>query len=138
MGEARRFMKTAALDMGDVWIGIALSDALGITAKPYATIKHPELTTYLTEFITKESVSTIIVGLPKTMKGTESQQTKKVHADFNDLKKKFPTITWKLWDERLSSKRAAGLRKTSSKEDKIRSHAIAAAFILSSYLSFAY
>lgn len=130
-------MKTAALDTGDVWTGIALSDALGITAKPYITIKTTELFDYLGDFITKESVTTIIVGHPKTMRGTQSAQTEKVQELFNTLQKQFPTISWKLWDERLSSKRAANLKHAKTKEEKIQSHAIAAAFILSSYLSFA-
>jgi len=71
------------------------------------------------------------------MRGTESEQTRKVRAVFEKLEQKFPTTSWKMWDERLSSKRAANLKKATTKEDKIKSHAIAAAFILSSYLSFA-
>lgn len=130
-------MKTAALDTGDVWTGIALSDALGITAKPYTTIKTTELQGYLDSFIQKESVTTIIVGHPKTMRGTKSTQTEKVDALFVELQKKFPSVHWKLWDERLSSKRAADLKQAKTKQEKIESHAIAAAFILSSYLSFA-
>lgn len=127
-------MKIAALDMGDVWVGIALSDPLGIIAKPYQTVKLSQLVTFLKEFITKQSVSTIVVGLPKTMRGTESEQTKKIIQEKEELEKTFPEITWVLWDERLSSKRADTLKKGTSKEEKIKSHSIAAAFILESYL----
>ena len=130
-------MKTSALDVGDVWTGIALSDALGITAKPYKTVKTVHLKDELEILITKERITTIIVGLPKTMKGTESQQTEKVRAVFSNLEKQFPDIKWQLWDERLSSKRAQSLKRPMTKEDKLQIHAIAAAFILSSYLSFA-
>ena len=130
-------MKTGALDIGDVWTGIALSDALGITAKPYKTVKTVDLKNELEILIPKELITTIIVGLPKTMKGTESQQTEKVRAVFSDLENQFPNTEWKLWDERLSSKRAKNLKKPMTKEDKLHIHAIAAAFILSSYLSFA-
>lgn len=129
-------MKTAALDIGDVWTGIALSDALGITVKPYHTAQTPDLMDYLTTLFSKETISTVIVGLPRTMKGTDSQQTEKVRAHFEILKSVFPTMVWKLWDERLSSKRAAHIKPSTSKEDKIKSHAIAAAFILENYLSF--
>lgn len=131
----RKWMKTAALDVGDVWTGIALSDALGITAKPYHTVKTPELISYLETLFAKEPISTILVGLPRTMKGTDSEQTLKVRSFFAELSAQFPTLNWKLWDERLSSKRAASVKTTTSKEDKIKSHAIAAAFILHSYLS---
>jgi len=129
-------MKTAALDIGDVWTGIALSDALGITAKPYKTVTTNTLESELKNIISQELISTIVVGLPKTMRGTESQQTEKVRTTFAELERTFPDVTWKLWDERLSSKRAQNLKKPLTKEDKLQIHAIAAAFILSSYLSF--
>lgn len=128
-------MKTAALDVGDVWTGIALSDALGITVKPYHTVKTIELIPYLETLFTKERISTMLVGLPRTMRGTDSEQTVKVRSFFAELSTQFPNINWKLWDERLSSKRAATVKTATSKEDKIKSHAIAAAFILHSYLS---
>lgn len=128
-------MKFLALDLGDQWVGSALSDALGLLAKPYKTIKAHELETFLTTIFTQESIATIVLGYPKTMKGTESEQTKKTVAIKEHLEKKFPTKQFILWDERLTSKRAGSLKKTASKEEKIKSHSIAAAFILESYLS---
>ena len=71
------------------------------------------------------------------MRGTESEQTKKTVKMVEELKEKFNTIEWVLWDERLSSKRAS--QQTSSKktsQEKLASHARAAAFILSSYLEY--
>jgi RNase H-fold protein (predicted Holliday junction resolvase) len=45
------------------------------------------------------------------------------------------TITWMLWDERLSSKRASELNRSArTPEEKKKSHSVAAAFILQSYL----
>lgn len=127
-------MKTLALDMGDVWVGTALSDALGITAKPYETSTYDKLIPFLTTVFSKEMIATVVVGYPKTMHGNESEQTKKIVSTTENLQKKFPDKEWVLWDERLSSKRAAQLKSTRSKEEKIKSHSIAAAFILSSYL----
>lgn len=129
-------MKIAALDMGDVWIGTAISDPMGILAKPYQTVKLPQLIPFLQELITKEKIGTIVIGLPKTMKGAQSEQTLKIIAEHKKLSELFPKITWILWDERLSSKRADTLKKSISKEEKLRSHSIAAAFILESYLTF--
>lgn len=129
-------MKFAALDMGDVWVGTALSDALGIIAKPYQTVKLPSLTYFLKELFAKEKIGTVVIGLPKTMKGSESDQTKKVIAQHAQLQTLFPEINWVLWDERLSSKRADTFKKDTSKEEKMRSHSVAAAFILESYLTF--
>lgn len=128
--------KIMALDIGDVWTGIALCDALHILAKPLTTVKAYDIERELVLILKKESIEAIVVGYPKTLKGTESDQTKKVVAVYEELQKKFPTVRWVLWDERLSSKRAADIKKGEGKADKLKSHAIAAAFILDSYLNY--
>lgn len=131
--------KAAALDLGDKWVGIALSDVLKMFARPYTTVSAKELDTYLPKFFQEEPIDTVVVGYPKTMKGTESAQTKKIVQQKEELEKRFPEITWLLWDERLSSKRAETVNsqkknKKKNPEEKLKSHAIAAAFILDSYL----
>lgn len=132
--------KAAGLDLGDKWTGIAISDVLKMFARPHTTIKAKELVPYLTLFLANEPIDTIVVGYPKTMKGTESAQTKKVVEQKESLEKHFPNITWILWDERLSSKRAQTIsskkkKKKKNPEEKLKSHAVAAAFILDSYLT---
>ncbi len=127
-------MKILALDVGDVWTGTAISDPLGIIAKPYRTIATKDLIDGLKNIIEQERVGTIVIGWPKTMRGTSSEQTKKTEEVGAKLKLAYPAVQWILWDERLSSKRADSLKKFKSKEEKIASHSIAAAFILSSYL----
>lgn len=127
-------MKILALDIGDVWTGTALSDALGMFAKPYQTKETNKLVSFLSDLFKKEKIETIIIGHPRTMKGTSSAQTKKVEETKVILEQEFPDKTFILWDERLSSKRADTLKKATTKEEKIKSHSIAAAFILESYL----
>lgn len=127
-------MKILALDIGDAWTGTAISDALGIFAKPYQTVQTQALHTFLTTVFEKEPIQKIIIGYPKTMKGTSSDQTKKVEEAKALLEKKFPNKSFIFWDERLSSKRADALKKARTKEEKIHAHSIAAAFILESYL----
>lgn len=129
-------MKILALDIGDRWTGVAISDPLGILPRPYDTSKTSDLYTFLEKVITKENISTIIVGLPTTLRGTESEQTKKIISMTEALKIHFPTIEWKMWDERLTSKQAAGIKSAKTKEEKLRSHAIAAAIFLSTYLEY--
>jgi len=129
-------MKVAALDTGDVWTGIALSDALKMLAKPYKTISSGELYTYIPTLLAAEKIDTIVIGYPKTMRGTESEQTKKIVALKEQLATRFPQVKWILWDERLSSKRADALKRAKTKEEKIQSHSVAAAFILQSYLGY--
>lgn len=129
-------MKTLALDIGDRWIGVALSDPLGILSRPYDTVKAHELKKFLDMITLKEPISTIVVGLPTTLRGTQSEQTKKIIAEKDSLEKEYSTITWILWDERFTSRQAASIKPAKTKEDKLKSHAIAAALILSNYLEF--
>jgi putative holliday junction resolvase len=129
-------MKILALDIGDVWTGTALSDALGMFAKPYQTTESKNLLSFLRDLFAKESIQKIIIGHPRTMKGTSSEQTKKVEESKLKLEQEFPNKTFILWDERLSSKRADLLKKAKTKEEKIKSHSVAAAFILESYLQY--
>ena len=104
-------MKIIALDIGDKWTGIAISDPLGILARPYNTIKTSELDTMIENLTSKENVSVIVVGLPTTLRGTQSDQTKKIIAITQELEKKFPSLSWKLWDERFTSRQAATKKK---------------------------
>ena len=69
------------------------------------------------------------------MSGTESEQTKKIIAQKEELEMLFPKIKWILWDERLSSKRL-NIKQAKNKADKVHSHSIAAASILQTYLDF--
>ena len=136
-------MKILGLDLGDVWIGIAISDPLGITCKPHTTVTADELDTFLADFLAKELISKVVVGCPVTVgAGAKSEQTNKIIAHKQALEAKFPTskagaLPWVLWDERFSSKRAEQLQKgIPTKEEKRRSHSVAASFILQSYLDY--
>jgi putative Holliday junction resolvase len=133
-------MKILALDLGDKWVGTALSDPLGITCTPYKTIEFSKLKEFLQEILNQEQIDTVITGYPMTLTGTQSEQTQKILALFKNLEKDFSLynnkkINWVLWDERLSSKRAQALTKGHhDKKTKEKNQARAAAFILQSYL----
>lgn len=129
-------MKILALDLGDVYTGVAISDSENIIAKPYKTIDSKELNSFIKEIINKENINFIVIGYPKTMQGKISIQTQKVIDLKSDLEKRFPNVSWIFWDERLTSKNAEKLKKNKQKEDKIKLHSIAAALILQSYLEF--
>jgi putative holliday junction resolvase len=131
--------KIAALDIGNKWTGIALSDATLTLARPLKTVATIDLKKAIGELASQHAVDKIVVGLPRTMKGMESDQTRITREHAMQLEKEFPQISFILWDERLSSKRAQSLQKEQhsfpKKEDKQKEHAIAAAFILDSYLT---
>ena len=130
-------MRLLALDIGDRWTGTAISDELGIFARPYKTIKTHLIKEFLQTLISQENIQTIVAGLPKTMRGKESQQTKKTKEFVQKLKHFIPTTDWILWDERLTSKQARSIHQ-SRKKNKQDIHSIAAALILGSYLDHLY
>lgn len=129
-------MKVLALDLGDVWTGTAMSDPLKIIATPYKTVKTEELLQFLTNLFEKETIDSIVIGYPRTMRGKESDQTKKVLLQKEIIEKEFPSKKCILWDERLSSKQARTIQKKNSKTDSNKEHSIAAALILGTYLQF--
>ncbi len=127
-------MKILAVDIGDKWTGIAISDALRIIARPYETVSTDNLIDSIAEICAKEPIKTVVIGHPKTLKGTKSAQTLKTEAMAETLKQAFPTVTWVLWDERFTSKQAAQIKRPKNKKEKLETHAIAAALFLTSYL----
>lgn len=128
--------KLLALDLGDQWVGTAITDASQTFVRPYKTVTIAELEQFLTKALLDEHIQTVVVGYPKTMRGLESAQTLKIVSQKDALEKKFPQIQFVLWDERLSSQRASALGPAKTKEEKIKSHSLAAAFILDSYVTF--
>ena len=129
-------MKILALDLGDKWVGSAISDPLGITCKPYKTVDLAQLDDFLKNTLSENELSTIVVGCPTTMSGGQSDQTKSVIQQKLALEQKYSQVKWILWDERLSSKRASNLQRETKqgKDAKQKEHSMAAAFILQSYL----
>lgn len=127
-------MKILALDLGDAHIGTAISDNDCIVAMPLKTVPAVQLQQFLNEILKTENIATVVVGYPKTLKGTESDQTKKIVLEKERLESEYKNVEWVLWDERLTSKQAAKSHPIKNKADKLQSHSIAAAIILESYL----
>lgn len=126
--------KILALDPGDKHVGTALSDSMRFFANPYETVPADKLIAFLTKIINQEKLDTIVMGYPKTLKNTDSQQTLKIKVLYDLLVETFPQIKFVLWDERLTSKSAAKYVNSRDKVDKLRAHSIAAAIILETYL----
>ena len=76
------------IDYGEARIGIALSDLLKMLASPYDIYfnKHTdEDYQYFTELIKRESVDTLVVGLPYNMMGEEQEIAHKARQFGNKL-----------------------------------------------------
>src|ERR1041385_5185618 len=98
-------MRIMALDVGDKTIGIAISDALLLTAQSRPTIRRRAIKSDLEtirKLVTENEVHEIVVGQPVHMDGRESPQSRKVAAFVDQLKKaiEVPVV---YWDERLTS-----------------------------------
>jgi putative Holliday junction resolvase len=134
-----------ALDVGDKTIGVALSDALGITAQGLFTYERISLkrdTTAIIELIDEHDVSSVVIGLPINLDGTDSVQTEKVREFTEKLGNKLRStgrsdVGIIMHDERFTTKIAAsvmieaGMRREKRKEIIDRQ---AAVVILQSYL----
>ncbi len=130
------------IDHGAARIGIALSDPLGITARPLETIhvaKEPPLPR-ISKLAHDHAATKIIIGLPLHMDDTEGPQAKEARAFAAALKPLLPPdVPIFLVDERLSTKEAekhltrAG-KKGGRKQNKDLIDQTAAAVILQDYL----
>ncbi len=75
-------MRVIALDVGDKTVGIALSDELLMTAQGLKTLERVGIrkdTSKVLEITKEYNCSTIVVGLPKKLDGSDSPQTEKVY-----------------------------------------------------------
>lgn len=131
--------KILGLDVGDVWIGVAISDALMLTAQPLMTIKRESnkiAYEKIHEIILENNVEKVVVGLPKNMNNTIGPQSEKVIKFAEKLKNKFK-VEIEYVDERMTTLMAeqvlieGSVRRENRKKyiDKI-----AATYILQSYL----
>jgi putative Holliday junction resolvase len=98
-------MRVMALDVGDKTIGIAISDALLLTAQSRPTLRRKDLKSDLEtirRLAVENEVHEIVVGQPLHMNGKESQQSQKVGRFAEHLKTvlDLPVV---FWDERLTS-----------------------------------
>ncbi len=130
--------KVISLDFGLKRTGIAITDDLCIVASPLITVDSRKLMEYLNELIPKELISTIVLGYPTRLDGSDSHVTENVRILKSELEKNFPTISVVLQDERYSSAESmkvvykAGKKK--QQKDKGLIDKISAAIILQDYL----
>ena len=104
--------KVMGLDVGTKRIGIALSDFLLLTAQPCETIdRQPEekAVEKIEKICKQNSVTKIVIGLPKNMNGTEGVQAEDCKNFQEKKKKKMPDMEYIYEDERLTSRQAEGI-----------------------------
>lgn len=127
------------LDVGDKYIGVAVSDLLQFTAQGVKTIKRAskkEDFGAIEDLIKEYGIKKVVVGLPKNMNGTMGPQSEKVIKFAEKIKNKF-NIDIIYIDERLTTVSAERILIESEVRRENRKKVIdqiAASYILQTYL----
>ena len=128
-----------AIDYGRKRVGLAVTDPLQMIANSLTTVHAKDIWTFLSDYLTKETVDCIVVGYPKQMNNQASEAVRYINPFLKRLQKLYPGMDIQLVDERFTSKMAhqtmidAGLKKK-SRQNKALVDSISATIILQSYL----
>ncbi len=129
-----------ALDVGDVRIGIAVSDPMGIIANPLETYTRKgdinKDAKYIVELANSRDVTLFVSGLPLGLNGNENEQTRKTR-EFIDVLISLTDIPVKYLDERfttLSAERTLIQGNVRREDRKKVIDKVAATIILQNYL----
>jgi putative holliday junction resolvase len=101
-------MRFMGLDVGEVRIGVALSDETGLVARGLTSLQRVSWKRdleALKEVVEENQVGQIVVGHPLNLDGSQGPQADKI-ADFVGRLREVTAIEISLWDERLSSSSA--------------------------------
>lgn len=101
-------MRFMGLDVGEVRIGVAISDETGLIARALTTLQRTggkRDFEALSALVVENEAGHVVVGHPVNMDGSQGLQAQRIHQFVESLK----TVTRapiSLWDERLSSRSA--------------------------------
>lgn len=130
-----------SIDYGDVRVGLAISDELGITAQGLDTLvingSIKKLVSHISKLKDEYNFSKLVMGYPKNMDGSSSEKTKIVDEISKILEEKLNIEVIK-WDERLTTVSAYKTMRElniSQKKKNIYADKLAATYILEGYLS---
>ena len=138
-------MRALGVDYGHRRIGLALSDATGMLARPWKTIARAGNASQVARAILDalrdsgegaEAVAVIVLGYPRKLSGEATDQTRHVEELAAQLRR-LSTLPLVLQDERLTSREAEQLLARHERDWRRRKEqldAMAAAVILQDYL----
>ncbi len=131
------------LDYGSKTVGVAMTDALGVTVMPFETITRKEenklrrTLARITELVGEYEVDQIVLGRPVLMDGSDGERAEKT-VIFKDLLEKRVSVPIVFMDERLTTveaDEALNEMEIPRSERKKYIDQIAAALVLRSYLN---
>jgi putative Holliday junction resolvase len=138
-------MRLLGVDYGRKRIGLALSDATGMLARPWKTITREGDAGQVAAALAREiealgaegeEIGTIVLGFPRRLSGEASDDAGAVHALALRLRRQL-SIPVALQDERLTSREAESRLAVREKDWRKRKQVLdaeAAAIILQDYL----
>ena len=132
-------MKALGIDYGEVRIGIAFSDDLGMFAHPLETIQTRETNPIarIAEITAERSIEIIVIGMPRSLDGSFGKAAQKVSDFVDKITSTMPTIKVVTQDERFTTTLAQQKLHDVGHTTKSSRHLIdqaAAVEILQSYL----
>ena len=130
------------IDYGKVRTGLAITDALGITAQGLETItsngNDKVILRRLAELLEQYEIDKFVIGNPLNMDGTESERSRETKDFIHKLKSRFNTIEVISVDERLTTvsahKTMNDLNINKHKKKQIVD-TLAAVYILENYIN---
>jgi putative Holliday junction resolvase len=134
-------MKYIGLDLGSRTLGVAMSDALGMIARAYDTLRFKDddydtAVNYTLELCKKEGVKTVVLGYPKHMNGDAGIRAQ-ISEDFKTKIESQSDVKVVLADERLTTvivNRAMITGNVRREDRKSKKDEMAAVVILQNYL----
>jgi putative Holliday junction resolvase len=131
--------RVLALDLGKRRIGLALSDALGITAQGLPTLQRTNIRedlAALVSLVEERGVGLLLMGYPLHMSGREGRQAEYTR-EFGERLAARTGLPIRYWDERLTTVEAQRVLKSSGISIAKRASAVdqlSAQILLASYL----
>ncbi len=128
-----------AIDYGRKRTGLAVTDPLRITANPLLTLPTNDLPRWIEDYLKKEQVDEVVIGLPTQMNGQESESMQYIRPFMNYFRNRWPDTPLIPYDERFTSTLAHramidGGMKRKQRQDKSVVDKLAACIILEDYL----
>ena len=102
-----KYYRKLGIDYGDARVGLAITDALGITVQGLETIHHnnsdKQILKRLDEILQIYDIDTFVVGMPFNMNGSKTERVEKTEKFIHKLQCRFPNINIETIDERLTT-----------------------------------
>ena len=129
-----------AIDYGKKRTGLAVTDVLQLIANGLTTVPTHTLMDFILDYVKREPVERIVVGLPKQMNNQPSENMARIEPFVNRLRKVLPDIPVEYVDERFTSVlaqrtiRESGIGKM-ARRDKSLVDKVSAAIIMQDYMA---